>query len=144
MSDTSITRTAPSGMELLAELSRKVSDPQAAIAIAQQIVELETKREAFLQNRERFEWEKLDRDAKVAFAEAFQKFKEDAPKILKNKHVYYESKDPSKPATSYWHVELDKACDLLIPGFAQGRYYASVEVRRPARWLCSRDMLPAT
>lgn len=115
MSDTSLTRTQPSGMELLAELSRKVSDPQAAIAIAQQIVDLETKREAFLQNRERFEWEKLDREAKVAFAEAFQKFKEDAPKILKNKHVYYESKDPNKPATSYWHVELDKACDLLIP-----------------------------
>ena len=103
------------GMELLAELSRKISDPQAAIEIAKQIVELETKREAFLQSRERFEWEKLDREARVAFAESFQKFKEDAPKILKTKHVSFPSKDSSKPGTNYWHVELDKACDLLIP-----------------------------
>jgi hypothetical protein len=100
-------------MELLAELSRKVSDPQAAIAIAQQIVELETKREEFLQNLERFEWEKLDREARVAFAEAFQQFKQDAPKILKTKHVEFANKTGGK--TDYWHVELDKACDLLIP-----------------------------
>jgi len=105
----------PSGMDLLAELSRKVSDPQAAIELAKQIVELETKREAFLQDRERFEWQKLDREARVAFAASFQTFKESAPKILKTKHVHFESRDASKPATSYWHVELDKACDLLIP-----------------------------
>jgi hypothetical protein len=110
--DTAIQRT-PTGMELLAELSRKVSDPQAAIAIAQQIVELETKREAFLQDRERFEWEKLDREARVAFAESFQKFKQDAPKILKTKHVEFPNKTGGK--TDYWHVELDRACDLLIP-----------------------------
>jgi ERF superfamily len=105
----------PSGMQLLAEMARKTSDPQAAIELAKQIVELETKREAFLQDRERFEWQKLDREARVAFAASFQKFKEDAPKILKTKHVYFEGRDASKPATSYWHVELDKACDLLIP-----------------------------
>lgn len=105
----------PSGMELLAELSRKVSDPQAAIEIAKQIVDLETRWEEMRQSAARFEWEKLDRNAKVAFAVAFKKFKDDAPKILKTKHVYFESRDTSKPATSYWHVELDKACDLLIP-----------------------------
>lgn len=113
MSDLALLR--PSGMDLLAELSRKVSDPQAAIEIAKQIVELETKWEALHQNRDRFEWEKLERQAKVSFAEAFKKFKDDAPKILKTKHVYFESKKADAPATSYWHVELDKACDLLIP-----------------------------
>jgi hypothetical protein len=105
----------PSGMELLAELSRKTSDPQAAIEIAKQIVDLETKWEEMRQSRDRFEWEKLERQAKVAFAVSFKKFKDDAPKILKTKHVHFESKDTTKPATSYWHVELDKACDLLIP-----------------------------
>lgn len=113
MTESSIQRAAPTGMELLAELSRKVSDPQAAIAIAEQIVELEIKREAFLQDRERFEWQKLDREAKVAFAQAFEQFKQDAPKILKTKHVSFENKSGGK--TDYWHVELDKACDLLIP-----------------------------
>jgi hypothetical protein len=103
----------PSGMDLLAELSRKVNDPQAAIEIAKQIVELETKWETLRQNRDRFEWEKLDREAKVAFAIAFKKFKDDAPKILKTKHVNFTNKTGGE--TNYWHVELDKACDLLIP-----------------------------
>jgi hypothetical protein len=103
----------PSGMELLAELSRKVSDPQAAIEIAKQIVELETRWEGLRQSRDRFDWEKLEREAKVAFAEAFKKFKDDAPKILKTKHVNFPNKTGGE--TNYWHVELDKACDLLIP-----------------------------
>lgn len=105
----------PSGMDLLAELSRKVNDPQAAIEIAKQIVELETRWEGLRQSRDRFDWEKLEREAKVAFADAFKRFKDEAPKILKTKHVSFPSKDAAKPATSYWHVELDKACELLIP-----------------------------
>lgn len=105
--------TRPSAMDLLGELSRSVKDPQAAIEIAKQIVELEIKREAFLQDRERFEWQKLDREARVSFAQAFEKFKADAPKILKTKHVSFENK--SGGTTSYSHVELDKACELLVP-----------------------------
>lgn len=112
---TELAARQPSGMELLAELSRKTSDPQAAIEIAKQIVDLETRWEEMRQSRDRFEWEKLERQAKVSFAVSFKKFKEDAPKILKTKHVHFESRDATKPATSYWHVELDKACDLLIP-----------------------------
>lgn len=116
MSNTALeVQRPPSGMELLAELSRKVSDPQAAIEIARQIVALETNCEELRQSRDRFEWEKLERQAKVEFAEAFKRFKDDAPKILKTKHVHFESKKADAPATSYWHVELDKACDLLIP-----------------------------
>lgn len=110
-----VAQSRPSGMDLLAELSRKVNDPQAAIEIAKQIVELETRWEGLRQSRDRFDWEKLEREAKVAFAESFKKFKDEAPKILKTKHVSFESRDTTKPATSYWHVELDKACDLLIP-----------------------------
>ena len=112
MTDTAIQR-APTGMELLAELSRKVSDPTAAVELAKQIVELQTRQEQLRQSYERFEWEKLDREAKVAFAEAFERFKADAPKILKTKHVFFPNKSGGQ--TDYWHVELDKACDLLIP-----------------------------
>lgn len=115
MSDTTLATQRPSGMELLAELSRKVNDPQAAMEIAKQIVELETKWETLRQGRDRFEWEKLERQAKVAFAESFSSFKEAVPKILKTKHVSFPSKKEGAPDTSYWHVELDKACDVLIP-----------------------------
>ena len=112
MTDLALQR-APTGMELLAELSRKVSDPTAAVELAKQIVELQTRQESLRQSYERFEWEKLDRQAKVAFAEAFEQFKADAPKILKTKHVNFPNKSGGQ--TDYWHVELDKACDLLIP-----------------------------
>jgi hypothetical protein len=115
MTDTAIQRTNPTGMELLDRLSRTVTDPQAVVEIGKQIVDLEVRREELRQSRDRFEWEKLDREAKVAFAEAFKKFKEDMPKILKTKHVQITPKDPNKTGASYWHVELDKACDLLIP-----------------------------
>lgn len=121
--------TTPSGMQLLAELSRKVTDPQAAIEIAKQIVDLETKWEEMRQSRDRFDWEKLERQAKVEFAEAFKKFKDDAPRILKTKHVYFESKKADSPATSYYHVELDKACELLIP--------ALLKVGITHRWKCT-------
>jgi hypothetical protein len=104
----------PSGMALLAELSRKITDPQAAVEIARQIVELQTRDETLRQSRERFDWEKLDREAKVAFASAFKRFKDSVPKIIKTKHVSYPSKNGG-PDTNYWHVELDKACELLIP-----------------------------
>jgi len=123
------TRREPTGMELLAELSRKVNDPQAAIEIAKQIVDLETKWEEMRQSRDRFEWEKLERQAKVAFAESFKKFKDDAPKILKTKHVQFPSRKEGAADTSYWHVELDKACDLLIP--------ALLKVGITHRWKCA-------
>jgi hypothetical protein len=105
----------PSGMELLAELARRNNDPQAAIEIAKQIVDLQVRQEELRQSRDRFDWEKLERESKVAYTQAFERFKAACPKILKTKHVNFPSKDSTKPNTSYWHVELDKACDLLIP-----------------------------
>lgn len=109
----SLQRTQPTGMELLAKLSSSVNDPQAAVEIAKQIVELQTRQEELRQKAERFEWEKLDRQARVAYAEAFERFKANCPKILKSKHVSFPTKTGGQ--TDYWHVELDKACDLLIP-----------------------------
>jgi hypothetical protein len=108
-----IQRTQPNGMELLADMARNIRDPQAAIEIARQIVALQVQQEQLRQAQERFDWEKQDRKARVAFAEAFEKFKADAPKILKSKHVQFETKSGGR--TDYWHVELDKACDLLVP-----------------------------
>lgn len=105
----------PSAKELLTEMARKATDPQTALEIAKQVVELEVRFAELEQSRDRFEWEKLERQAKVAFAEAFNKFKDNAPKILKTKHVHFESRKEGASATSYWHVELDKACNVLIP-----------------------------
>ncbi|MBU6232172.1 ERF family protein [Patescibacteria group bacterium] len=113
MSETAVQRQ-PTGMEILADLARSNRDPQAAIEIARQITELQIAQEKLRQEQDRFDWEKQDRDARVAFAEAFYKFKENAPKILKTKHVKIEKRDGT-PGPDYWHVELDKACDLLIP-----------------------------
>lgn len=120
MTDNAIQRSAPSGMELLAEALRNESDPQARIELGKQIVALQSaalnvdvEREKLRQARERFDWEKLDREAKVAFTQAFEDFKRDAPKILKTHHVEFKNK--SGDVTSYWHVELDKACDILTP-----------------------------
>jgi hypothetical protein len=104
----------PTAMDLLDRLSRSVTDPQAAVEIAKQIVDLQVRQEELRQNQERFEWEKYDRDARVAFAKAFESFKADVPKIVKGKRVFYKGKD-GKPDTEYYHVELDKACDVLIP-----------------------------
>lgn len=115
-----IQRSAPSGMELLAEALRNESDPLARVELGKQIVALQSaalnvdvEREKLRQARERFDWEKLDREAKVAFTQAFEDFKREAPKILKTHHVEFRNK--SGDMTSYWHVELDKACDILIP-----------------------------
>lgn len=113
MTETALQRN-PTGMELLDRLSRQTSDPAAMVEIAKQIVALQVQQEQLRQAQERFEWEKLDREARVAYAEAIQKFKEDAPRLLRTKHVKIEKRDGTK-GPEYWHVELDKACDLLIP-----------------------------
>jgi hypothetical protein len=56
----------------------------------------------------------LDREAKIAFAHAIEEFKANLPIIVKDKKVFYKGKE-GKPDTQYYHVELDKACDLLVP-----------------------------
>ena len=110
---TSIQKPASTGMELLSKLVEKNTDPQAAIEIAKQIVCLQVQQESLRQSQDRFDWEKQDRQARVAFSEAIERFKANAPKILKSKHVSFPNKSGGQ--TDYWHVELDKACDLLIP-----------------------------
>lgn len=70
MSDTSIQKREPSGMELLAELARNTRDPQAAIEIAKQITELQIQQEKLSQAHERFEWEKQDRQDETDFGKA--------------------------------------------------------------------------
>ena len=119
MTDSAIQRSVPAGMEFLAEAYRTETDASVKIELGKQIVALQSaalnvdiERERLRQARERFDWEKLDREARVAYTEAFERFKADAPKILKSKHVRFET---SKGVTDYWHVELDRACDLLIP-----------------------------
>ena len=56
--------------------------------------------------------------AKAAYDEAFGLFKRNPPKLKKTKRVYFKSKDPNKPPTDYWHAELDKVCEALIPALS--------------------------
>ena len=52
-------------------------------------------------------------EAKKAFVSALTKFKDNPPKIPKNKHVHYET---SKGVVDYWHATLDKACEIISHG----------------------------
>jgi hypothetical protein len=61
----------------------------------------------------------MDREAKVAFAEAMHQFKENLPVILKTKKVEFEARREGGTKTSYSHAELDKVCDVLIPALVK-------------------------
>ena len=54
-----------------------------------------------------------ERADRQEFAEAFMKFKQSAPKVLKTKFVDYPNSKGGR--TQYWHVEIDKAADILGP-----------------------------
>lgn len=54
--------------------------------------------------------------ARKAFYAAKKEFREKAPPVPRTKRVHYKSKSkPDAPATDYWHVEIDKALELLGP-----------------------------
>lgn len=50
-------------------------------------------------------------EAKKAFEAAFEKFKANAPEIVKTKHVSFANRTGDK--TDYYHAELDKITDIL-------------------------------
>lgn len=106
-----ITRVDP--IAALTQLCRDETDPQARIALSSQLADLFVKVEELRQNQERFEWEKQERNAKIAYAKAFAEFKAKVPKLLKNKHVHFVNKQGQE--TSYYHIELDNACDVIVP-----------------------------
>ena len=61
------------------------------------------------------EWEAGE--AKKAYVAAMAQFKKNPPKILKDKRVYFESKD-GKSATDYWHAPLGNVAEAIIEGLA--------------------------
>lgn len=61
-------------------------------------------------------------DARMAWIEDMAAFKLVCPEILKTRHVQQVSKDPTKSAPSYWHAELDKAVELLVPVLRRHRF----------------------
>lgn len=56
--------------------------------------------------------------AKTSYDESFGLFKRNPPKLKKTKRVHFKSKDSNKPPTDFWHAELDKVCDALIPALS--------------------------
>lgn len=57
------------------------------------------------------EWEEAQ--GKKAFFDAMARVKANPPKILKDKHVYYEAKN-GQSATEYWHASLGNVCNSII------------------------------
>ena len=53
--------------------------------------------------------------AKKEFFRAMKDFQSEIPVITKNKNVYYESKDRTKPATNYNYAELDFIVEAIKP-----------------------------
>jgi ERF superfamily len=53
-------------------------------------------------------------EARLAWIQAMAEFKAECPEILKTRHVKQILKD-GRQGPEYWHAELDKACEILIP-----------------------------
>ncbi|WP_159053648.1 ERF family protein [Variovorax sp. PMC12] len=62
------------------------------------------------------EWEAGE--AKKAYVAAMAQFKKNPPKILKDKRVYFESKNGGT-ATDYWHATLGNVAEAIIEGLAE-------------------------
>lgn len=57
--------------------------------------------------------------AEREFHAAMARFKKTAPKILKDKHVHFNSKDPNKASTDYWHATLGAVCEAIVGGLGE-------------------------
>lgn len=95
MTDTAIQRSTPTGMELLAELSRKTDDPQVAVAVAKAVVDLQIQ-------MEQFQWQREDRQAKMDFDQALNGCQSKIGRIAPNQQ--------RNDTHSWWadYAELDR------------------------------------
>ncbi len=95
MTDNAIQRAAPTGMELLAELSRKTDDPQVAVAVAKAVVDLQIQ-------MEQFQWQREDRQAKMDFDQALNECQSKIGRIAPNQQ--------RNDTRSWWadYAELDR------------------------------------
>lgn len=53
-----------------------------------------------------------------AFFDALARAQEQMPAVEKNKHVYFEGRDTSKPATDYWHADYGNLVSTITPFLA--------------------------
>ncbi len=112
---TELSRIDP--ISALAQLCREETDPQTKVALSAQLADLYVKVETLRQSQERFEWEKQERQSKIAFSQAFAEFKKNVPALLKNKHVHFVNQKGQE--TSYWHIDLEAACDVVVPALLE-------------------------
>jgi len=106
------------GMELLAELARKTTDPQAAIEIAKQITELQIAQEKLRQAQERFDWEKQDRQDEVAFGEALTACQREIGTIAPDTKRTLKSGATMSWFASYSHLDQTVRPIYLRHGFS--------------------------
>lgn len=73
--------------------------------------------------------------ARLAWIADMARLKADMPVILKTKHKQGGIRN-GKEQADYWHVELDKACDLLIPALLKYNFTHRWEtVKSDASWI---------
>lgn len=74
--------------------------------------------------------------ARKAFVEAMNAFKNDPPVILKNKHVHF---DTSKGPNDYDHATLDHVCDQVTKGLSKHgishRWTVKQEIKPEGAWI---------
>jgi len=77
-------------------------------------------------------------EARLAWIDDMSAFKAECPEILRTKHVKQTSKKEGVSAPEYWHAELDKACEILIPILSKHNF--------THRWECetSKDGIVVT
>lgn len=57
--------------------------------------------------------------AEREFHAAMARFKKTAPKILKDKHVHFDSKKEGASSTDYWHATLGAVCEAIVGGLGE-------------------------
>lgn len=113
MTDSAIQR-APTGMELLAELSRKTDDPQVAVAVAKAVVDLQIQ-------MEQFQWQREDRQAKMDFDQALNECQSKIGRIAPNQQ--------RNDTRSWWadYAELDRTIRPIYTAAGFSIAYSEVQ-----------------
>lgn len=82
------------------------------------------------------EWEA--NEARKAFVEAMNKFKAKNVQLPRNKHVKVVPKDESKKGADYWHITLDRACEIIVPALNEVGISHRWEMEHDKEWIkCS-------
>ena len=98
----SVVSAADSSATNPAEILRLAVEQNADVDKLEKLMELKERWEA--------------NEARKAFVQAMNQFRQDPPQLTRNKHVNYPSKGGQ---TDYWHATLDHACEVIGKALAE-------------------------